>query len=114
MSKILVVSAPSDDHHETWVVDKKEMNHIYKIFGCNRWEELEDCEVEELGDSFVKKIGKRLGKEPTVLEDVYEYFKQIIADDSITLTQFSHDVVECINTDRGSWSSHVWVKTKGN
>lgn len=108
--KFLVVSAPYDDHHSTWVVDSKDVDHVKSLFSSNRWEELENMEVEELPDTFVERIEKLLERTPESLDDVYEYFQKLVDDQNVTLEQFSKEVVACVNRDRGSWSSYTWVE----
>lgn len=113
MKKLLVVSAPYDDHHSTWVVDGKDVDNIESLFESNRWQELEDYEVSELDDNFVARIEAKIGRAPEELKDVYEYFQLLAEDETVSLEDFSKEVIFCVNSDRGSWSSYCWVELKG-
>ena len=115
MSKILVVSAPYDDYHATWEIDK-DLTHVKDLFGSNGWTNyIDDFDVLDIfNNSFIEKMATKIGHMPLCFDDVMKYFQLIVDDENVTTEMFSEDLINCVCRDRGSWSSYCWIETKGN
>lgn len=109
--KILVFSCPHEDYHATSIVDSKDMDFYEAIIGCNSWRDIDDEDiVEVLNDKLYDRI--KLFNDSNDFENmsvVKKYFKHLVKNDSISLYEFSNNLIDLLPNDRGAWCSYAWV-----
>ena len=108
--KILVFSCPYDDYHATSVVDSKDMDFYEGIIGCNSWCDVDDEDLDVLSDKLYDKI--KLFNDDTDFQNmsvVKKYFEHLVKSDSISLYEFSQNLIDLLPNDRGAWCSYAWV-----
>ncbi|MCK9429043.1 MAG: hypothetical protein M0R17_03410 [Candidatus Omnitrophica bacterium] len=104
----LVYSVPEDDHHNTFIVNKKSMEYFDSILGDGDYYEniLDGIDEDNI---IVLKYLNVYNEEFNSIEDLKKLFQLLIDDEKITITEFAKYIEAMLPTWRGSWSSSVWV-----
>lgn len=122
--KRLVYSMPDEDHHYTYIVESKDLCHVKNMLQVDN--DFFNFELASLSDSFITKIiyyaNAGLGLIDVSEDNFYEeysqedhlkwvnnYFIDLIENPEISTYEFSVNLLEILNTGRGSWSSSIWV-----